>query len=168
MDDTSNRVVGQTSVEVNELVEILAAVPVGETIAYRDMSRKLGIDVIVCRHILESARRIAMREHKAVFATQTSFGLRRLSDVETVTICPESRRKKIRQQAKNNLRELSTVDYQKLPQEKQISHNVGLAFAGAVYVSTERASVKKLEHKIANGEMPDVDGTLKLIGWTSD
>ena len=161
-------VIGQRAIETAVLVKELRAVQVGATITYRALSMACGVDVLARRHLLDSARRIAMREHRVVFSAEISTGLRRLSDVETVTLMPELRRSRIRSQAKMGIREIATVDYGKLPADKQLAHNVGLAVLGALHMASDRATVRQIEHQVANGKLPEMDGTLKLIGWVSE
>lgn len=160
-------VVGQTSVEVQELVDLLAACAVGEVLLYTTLTKAIGRDVQVHRHLLDSARRIAMRDHRLVFAAVAAVGVRRLSDVETVEICTEVRRKRIRTQARNGMRELSTVKYEALDRPKQIAHNLGLALFGGLYVGASRATAKKLARQVENGEQPKAGDLLRLIGWKS-
>lgn len=165
---SAGRVVGQSAVETADLVKLLMQVEIGATVSYMELSKAVGVDVQVRRHLLDSARRIAMRDHNAVFAAEVSVGLRRLSDVETVTLIPESRRRRIHSQAKRGIREVATVDYARLPADKQIAHNIGMAVLGALHMGSDRSAVKKMEHQVANGKLPELDGTLKLVGWLSD
>lgn len=160
-------VIGQTSVEVKQLVELLAATKIGDLLGYDAMTKAVGRDVQKQRHMLDSARRIAMRDHRCVFAPVINEGLRRLNDVETVEICSEVRRKRIRTQARNGVRELSTVTYDALPKEKQSTHNVGMAMLGALYVGSSRGEVRRLAAKVENDRPPDADGILKMVGWRS-
>ena len=161
------RIIGQTSLEVLELVEYLKAAKVDVLITYRQMSKTIGADVVVRRHILESARRILMREHRMVFGVVMSEGLRLLDAVEVVEMEPENRRKRIRTQAKLGIRSLTTVDYDKLPEDKKVQQNVGMAMLGGLHIATDRSSVKKLEKKVSQGN-PDSGGLLKVIGWEKD
>lgn len=165
---SAGRVVGQSAVETGELVKLLMRVSVGETVTYTSLSKAVGVDVQARRHLLDSARRIAMRDHNAVFAAEVSVGLRRLSDVETVTLIPESRRRRIHSQAKRGIREVATVDYARLPADKQVAHNVGMAVLGALHMGSDRTAVRRIAHQVENGKLPAMDGTLKLVGWLSD
>jgi hypothetical protein len=166
--DDDKRVIGQASAEVLELVAMLAKTHVGEMVTYRHMTRTIGVDVVVRRHLLASARRILMREHNMVFGCVMNEGLKLLDCVEVVDITPEERRKRIHQQAKLGIRELATVKYEALPPEKQAAQNVGLALLGALHTGSNRATVKKLEHKVANGKLPDSLDVLKVIGWETE
>ena len=166
--DDDKRVIGQASAEVMELVAMLVQTPVGGVVTYRDMTRQIGVDVVARRHLLASARRILMREHRMVFGCVMNEGLKLLDCVEVVDIAPLERRKRIHQQAKLGIRELTTVKYDELPPDKQAAQNVGLALLGALHAGSDRAAVKKLEHKVANGKLPNSLEVLKVIGWETE
>jgi len=160
-------VIGQTSVEVQELVKMMADTKIGDVLSYKAMTKAVGRDVQRRRSMLDSARRIAMRDHRCVFAAVVNDGLRRLDDVETVEICTDVRRKRIRTQARNGLRELTTVQYEALPESKRMSHHVGIAILGGLYAGSSRSEMKRLAHKVENDRIPDAEGVLKMVGWSS-
>lgn len=168
MKPDQKQVIGQTSADVTQLVEILAAAKMGDFISYKHMTRMIGRDVTVYRHLLASARRIALRDYNAVFAPVLGEGIRRLDNVETVELCPEGRRKRIRSQVRKGSRELAAVSYEALPEEQRRKHNVGLAMFGGLYLGTSRKTLKAIASKVDNDKTPDQGELMKLIGWMSD
>lgn len=149
--------------ETIEIAAILAAVTIGETIAYREISRIVGVDVIVRRHFLSSARRVVMRDNDAVFQSVRNVGLRRLSDIDTVTEIPGLRRRRIRTQSRNAIKEMGTVNYSMLPEAKKIEHNLGVAIFGTVHQATSSKAIHALEKKISNELIPDARETVKMM-----
>jgi hypothetical protein len=80
--------------ETDTLVELLRAVPFGDTLTYGAMSEALGVDVTTrARPRLVSARRIALRDYGAAFETAHGVGLRRLLPDEASAIGAAGRRK---------------------------------------------------------------------------
>jgi len=162
----SETFVGEASIDVRQLVERMKNTACGEVVGYRELSQLIGRDVTVHRHLIESARRILLRDHNMVFRCVINEGYKRLEDAQVVDVVNVDRRKRARRQMKLAVRELSTVDYDKLPAQQQTKHNVGMAMFGVMLQSSSAASMKKLQEKVANaGGKIDVEGTLKLVGW---
>lgn len=158
--------IGQASSDVQQLVERMKQTETGVVVGYRELSQLIGRDVTVHRHLVESARRILLRESNMVFRCVMNEGYKRLEDAQVVEVVNVDRRKRARRQMKLAVRELSTVDYDKLAPAQQNKHNVGMAMFGVMLQSSSAASMKKLQEKVANaGGKIDVEGTLKLVGW---
>ncbi len=161
--------IGEASSDVRLLVERMAKVGAGETASYRELTQLIGRDVTVHRHIVESARRILLRDHNMVFRAVINEGYRRLEDAQVVDVVNTDRRQRIRKQARYAVRELSSVNYDKLSQDKQLKHNTGMAMFGVLIQATDASSIKKLQERVTNaGGKIDVKGTLQLIGWLAD
>jgi hypothetical protein len=161
--------IGEASNDVRALVESMSKTPINETVGYHELTQLIGRDVTVHRHLIESARRILMRDHNIVFRCVMNEGYKRLDDATVVSTVNNDRKKKIRQQARFAVRELSSVNYENLDRQKQVQHNTGMAMFGVVIHSTDANSVKKLGNHIANsGGKLDVKGTLQLIGWLGE
>lgn len=161
--------IGEASADVRLVVEHMKKVSPGDTVTYQELTRLIGRDVTVHRHICDSARRILLREHNAVFRAVMNEGFRRLEDSQVVDVVTVERKQRIRKQAASAIREISSVNYQRLDKDRQLRHNTGLAMFGALIQATGRASVKKLQERVANaGGKIDAKGTLKLIGWLGD
>jgi hypothetical protein len=74
----------ELSADTRTVADLLALVPVGEVITLGAISEAIGRDVTTCRHVLNAARRVALREAGAAFLTERGIGLRRMS-AERVT-----------------------------------------------------------------------------------
>lgn len=160
---------GEASNDVQLLVERLQKVGVGETATYRELSQLVGRDVRIHRHLIDSARRILLRDHNLVFRSVVNEGYKRLDDAEVVDTVTTDRKKRIRRQAKYAVRELSSVKYDCLDKQRQINHNAGMAMFGVMIQATDKSSIKRLQEKVANaGGKIDVKGTLQLIGWIAE
>jgi hypothetical protein len=83
----------EISADARAIADILIACPIGEMISLAAASSAIGRDITRCRHILDTARRVALRETGAVFSTEPRNGLRRLSaERATEVIGPNARR----------------------------------------------------------------------------
>lgn len=161
--------IGEAGNDVRLVVEAMRKVSPGETVSYRELTQLIGRDVTVHRHICETARRILLREHNMVFRAVMNDGFRRLDDSQVVDVVNVDRKQRIRRQAAHAVRELGTVNYQRLDKDRQLRHNTGLAMFGTLIQATGRASLKRLQERVANaGGKIDAKGTLKLIGWLGD
>lgn len=159
---------GEASVDTRFLVEAMRKIKPGEMITYKELNQACGRDVREKRHLTDSARRILLRDHGMVFRCIANEGFIRLEDEKIVHVVNIDRRERMRRQAAFAIKELGCVEYDRLPQTCQLSHNTGMALFGALYQATSKQSVKKLQERVANagGEI-DLSGTLKLIGWLS-
>jgi hypothetical protein len=85
----------EISPDVAALVEQLRAVPLGGTIHYAQLSAAIGRDVRRHRHLIDSARHIAERDHGAVFGNEINVGYTRLT-VEQFPDLGSTARRRIR------------------------------------------------------------------------
>lgn len=89
----------EMSADTRALADMLAATPVGEVATLAAMSETIGRDITTCRHLLAAARRIAQREHGAVFVTDRGIGYRRLPAEEVARVVGSSARQHVRRTA---------------------------------------------------------------------
>ena len=68
----------EISTEVRAIADRLAAVPVGETVSYGDLSEALGADVRVRRYLVLAAIRATNVEAGAIFGSVRGVGYKRL------------------------------------------------------------------------------------------
>ena len=96
----------QLSPETRTLVDALKGVSIGAEVSYRALSDAIGRDVTgPGRGSLNSARRIAIRDHGAAFMVVRSQGLRRVPPEEAAQIGAGARRK-VRRTAYRALRDM--------------------------------------------------------------
>lgn len=157
---------GEASVDTRFVADAMKKTQPGETISYETLNAACGRDVRAARHLIESARRILLRDHSMVFRCVPNEGYIRLEDEKIVEVANTDRREKMRRQAAAAIKELGCVKYDSISETHKASHNTGMALFGSLYQATSKQSVKKLHERVANaGGQIDVTGTLKLIGW---
>ena len=89
----------ELSPDARTVADVLIACPVGELVTLAAMSAAIGRDITGCRHVLATARRVAMREVGAVFTTEPRTGLRRLSAERATEVIGPNARQHIRRTA---------------------------------------------------------------------
>lgn len=134
-------------------------------ITYEELSELIGRDVQrEARHLLQSARRRALKRDRIVFGTVTGVGLRRLSD-EEVAATGESFLKRIRRTARRASETVTCVqDFEKLPADAKAKHNATLSLAGVLRHFTQPRRVLQLEEKVLDSShaLPTAE-TIKLL-----
>lgn len=150
---TNNSKFSSVSVDTTIIHKLLVAVPVGGTISYDAISNTIGRDVTKdARYLLESARRIAMREDRAVFGVKRGEGLVRLDDSGTVARGAEGLAR-ARRTIRKHSRILSCVkDFNSMAEEDKVRHNTMLSVYGALYAATKPKSVAKVEAAVSTGQ----------------
>lgn len=155
------------SIDAKALADRLAKVPAGEMVGYDELKQIAGCSVQVGRGhgLLTTARRIALRENRAVFRCVHNEGLRRLTDEEVTKVAPDEMRRVTRRKANRTVKELVAVEYDALPADAKIRHNVGLSMAGALTHASSHHTEKRLADACekASAHLP-VSETLALFG----
>lgn len=95
----------EISPDVEALVGALSGVSPGSAISYQELTSIIGRDVRKHRHLIDSARRIAQREHGAVFAVEVGVGLSRLT-LEQLPDVASTARRRIRSTARRGSKAL--------------------------------------------------------------
>lgn len=136
----------KVSQEAKLLAARLAQAGAGEVVSYKDLSATIGANVRTARGwgVLNTARRIVREQNRAVFRAVPNEGLRRLTDEEVTVVAPAEMRNRTRRKASRTVRELVTVDYDKLPSQARTAHNVALSMAGALTLSVSPQATKRL------------------------
>lgn len=149
----SKRSIPELSIDTQTLERELAAVVVGDTIAYDDLTAVIGRNVQNgAAHLLQTARRRLQRERQIVFEPVHGEGLKRLDDIG-IASSGESARVRMHNLARRTRQKLGCVqDFDALPNDVKIKHNVAMSIFGALSEVTRSASIKKLEGHVANGK----------------
>lgn len=95
----------EISPDVRALTDALMGVSPGSKITYAELSAAIGRDVQKHRYLIESARRIAQREHGAVFSVEYGVGYARLTTEQLPDVAATARRR-IRSSARKGLKAL--------------------------------------------------------------
>jgi hypothetical protein len=88
------------------LADVLLACPFGETIKFDELSKAIGRDIQVCRHLLYRAIYIVERDNGAVFASIRRVGYKRVVPDDLHKI-GQTARARIRSQARRGFRTIS-------------------------------------------------------------
>lgn len=162
MEATLKRTIPQISLDSQALYERLKKTKVGDFIKYEELTAIISRDVTNGgRGCLATARNIAMREHRMVFACVSGEGIKRLADSEIVGIGLQAT-KHIRRVASKGMRKLSCVqDFDKLSQQEKLSHNTQMSVLGALHQACKESSVKRVESQVEKAQMKlSLAGTL--------
>ena len=89
----------ELTADARTLADLLIACPVEGSVTLALASQAIGRDITKCRHVLASARRVALREEGVVFTTERSAGLRRISAERATEVIGPVARKHIRKTA---------------------------------------------------------------------
>lgn len=141
--------------ETRTLLAMLCNLQIGETATYESMGGAIGRDVhpaCEAHHLLVTARRRAMMDHRRVFRAVPTVGLQRLDDVGKVE---ESTRQivKSRRCSGRAVRMATSVDdYSALPRDRQIEHNRNLSIAGVLRQFTSITGQQKIGNLVANAQ----------------
>ena len=138
------------SVDVQVLLNRLRASQVGEIITYEELKNLVDRDVQrTHRHLLSCARKHAKRE-RIVFGVITNKGIQRLDDAGKVR-AGSSLISTIRRTSKRAAQTLATVEnFDQLPNDVKIQHNMALSIFGIVQQSTSKTAQTKVAAKIDN------------------
>lgn len=151
--------------QTQSLVKVLIALKENEVVSYDELSRLSDVpreDIRTRR--LQSAKKIAERDHHVLIDTVNGVGVRRLPQ-DQVAVPVSKRRTRIRGAARrivNTIRD-GITDFEKLPGDVKTMAYANRAVAGAVLLATSPRSEKVLkEHAAANGEI-NVGRTLEML-----
>lgn len=138
------------SVDVQVLLTRLRAATVGEIITYEELNGLVDRDIQhKHRYLLACARRHAKRE-RIVFGVVTNQGIQRLDDAGKVR-AGSSLITTIRRTSKRAAQTLATVEnFDQLPNDVKIQHNMALSIFGIVQQSTSKTAQAKVAAKIDN------------------
>jgi hypothetical protein len=140
------RAIPEVSIDTQILERALLLVGVGDVVTYAQLSGVISRDVQEeARHHLASARRRVLRGHRMVFEPVMNVGLKRLDDAGKIA-AGRWHIKRSRNQAKFAQVKVSAVDdFDALPNNLKVEHNMSLAQTGALLHMTSPRSVEKLK-----------------------
>lgn len=140
--------------ETQTLIQAIAAVEIGRTVTYKELSAKIGKDVRpvygVAHGLLCTARRRVQRDLNMVFVAIPTVGLQRVEDARKVS---ESTRQiaKSRRAGKRSIGlAIAVDDFDKLPADKQVEHNRNISIAGVLQQFTSQHGMLRIEKVVAN------------------
>ena len=133
----------ELSADSKTLAQRLREVTVGETVPYSVLSAAIARDVCADgRGALQTARRLVLKEYRMVFDAVRGEGLRRLTDVQIVSLSDKAR-DHIRRTSRKTARALTCVDYDAMPRDVQTKHNTALSMLGVIgELATEKSQAR--------------------------
>lgn len=136
----------------------------GEIIDYSTMSGVIGRNVQGnARHVLNSARRLALRKDGLVFEAVKGVGLKCLTDQEKAHLAPPAL-KKMRLAAKRTSRKMASIkEFGSLDEKDQMAYNAGRLILGVVSTQTEEKMLEALKPQMANGSLSIVKGLEAMV-----
>lgn len=135
----------EMSADARLLRQRLAAVKIGESVTYADLSREISKPVDGAFPALQTARRSLLNNDGYVFAVIRGEGLKRLSDEEIVAASDQDVNR-IRRTAKKGARKLASVqDYGAMSNASQLRHTTRLSVMTAVAHMASSKGIEKLE-----------------------
>lgn len=138
----------EMSIDTRTICDRLKTVAIGEVVSFKQLTELLGRNVAGSCSNLQSALH-SLEGDGIAFANIRGTGYQRMDDIAVVNTL-ESSREGLRRKAKRALKRLTCIgDFEKLPNDKKITHNAGASFLGAIYSMTSRSRVKSLEERVA-------------------
>jgi len=143
------KTIPETSMDTRLLVQKMEKTEMGEVVEYNDLSNHIGRNVQdKARYVLESARRILVREHRMVFAAVRNVGLRRMDDSQLAAIGVDAR-KRINRASKRAISKITCVrNFEELSNSDKVQHNTSLSLLGMVTFCTTHHAARRLENKV--------------------
>ena len=168
----SHSLIGQASIETRQLADFLSEESekkdCNTVIPYDTLSEKAGVDVRDKPNVLQSARRIVLREKNVWYGTVRGEGIKLCTSREASGE-GESGRRSIVRTANRSLRKMGTANYNELTQEEKTYHNVNASLLGAVGLMNTRSSRKRLEGAVKVSEAKiSMGDMIKLFGGGKD
>lgn len=151
--------------QTQALVDAFVGLKENEVTPYEALAKLCKIDVAAVRKRLQSAKKIALVEHKVIIDTVRGVGVARLAQ-EHVTAPVAKARGRMRSAARTGTRLIKNgvTDFEKLSSDTKSTLYMERAIFGTVLLATDRSSRRILkEHaETTNGELR-IGRTLELL-----
>lgn len=151
--------------QTQALVDVFVALNDNEVVPYDELAKRCNIEEEQVRKRVQSAKKIALREHHVVVDVKRGEGVCRLSqDLVTAPVGRAIGRMRSAARTGNRLIKHGVTDFQKLPQETKTTLYMQQAIVGTVLLATDKSSKRILkEHaETTNGELK-IGRTLELL-----
>ena len=137
------------SADAVAIARAMESIEVGQVLTYEQITALVGRDFRAVRAAVASAARLLQRERRIVFGNVRNVGFMRLRDEEIVDTYDQDRAR-IRRQSMRSAKRLVCVDYDALPKEKPVKHNLALSMLGTITEISSTGSLRKVESAIAS------------------
>lgn len=154
----------EMSIDTRALYDLLLKADPGQTVTFVEMTNLLGRDVAGVFPNLQSALRRVENLDGIVFGNVRGIGYKRLNDIEIIQTS-EREIVAIRRRARKAGRRVTKIEnFDALPNEEKIRHNMSLSLFGAINSMTKPKQVRKLEEAVSSAakELP-IGRTLEVF-----
>jgi hypothetical protein len=151
--------------QTQALVDVFVTLKENEVIPYGELAKRCKIDEQQVRGRLQSAKKIALREHHVVIDVVRGAGVCRLSqDLVSAPVGKSIARMRSAARTGHRLIKHGVTDFEKLPKDTKTTLYMQQAIVGTVLLATDRSSKRILkEHaETTNGELK-IGRTLELL-----
>lgn len=154
-----------SSADAKTLADLMRGVAIGDVLTYQTMSEAIGRDVLDDRGVMYTARGIVQREDRMVFDSVHKHGIKRLADIEIVSLGDRAR-SRVRKIARRAAQAIVCVNYDEMPREAQVKHNTALSMLGVMQELTTDKSFTKLQKHVstAGTELPVGKASIAALG----
>lgn len=157
----TNRTIGTTSVDAKLVYEHIKKLNPGDTVTYLQLSQIAGRNITKHRHILETARRMALREDGIVFDCISKVGIKRLSDSEIVAVETVRPLKRIRSAIRNGAKRINCA--KNITNDERVKANATLSLFGTLHEFSKPSAVEKVSRE-GGGVLVPVGRVLEMFG----
>ncbi len=151
----NGKTIPERTIETQLLLDVLLAnVTKGEVMPYALFASKIGESVDPQsrgRGRLDSARRIAQREHNRVFSTVRGEGIQE-EDSAGILGCGKAGIPKIRREARRRTKVMECMVFEELTKEQQTDALVTSSHLGVLQAITKRGAAKRLETAVQESQ----------------
>ena len=144
----------EASIETKLLYERLKETGPGDTIPYDELTELIGTDVRDARGrgYLRSARVMLQNLHEILTITIRGQGIRHATDIDVVDDIGREGKSIHRKAVKASRKPACIKNYDSLPSDAKIRHNVHLSLIGAIKQATSSRSRKLLTDAVTAGQ----------------
>jgi hypothetical protein len=126
------RTIGEASIDSRLVYEALKQADVGDIITYSHLSDLIGQDILNNRHLIASARNMAIRFDNMVFDCVASVGLKRLSDAEIVKNTASRPFSRIRSTVRGAHKHMACIDAGNISNSELVQLNATRSILGVL------------------------------------
>ena len=147
------------------LVDVFAALEEGVTVPYAELAKRCNIDEESVRRRVQSAKKIALRDHHVVIDVVRNVGVARLAQNDvTAPVGRAIGRMRSAARTGHRLIQHGVTDFEKLPPDTKSEIFMQRAVVGTVLLVTDRASRRMLkEHASETNSEIKIGRTLEML-----
>lgn len=151
--------------QTQALVDMFVALKENEVMPYADLAKRCKIDEPSVRKRIQSAKKIALREHGVVIDVVRGAGVCRLSqDLVTAPVGRAVGRMRSAARTGHRLIKHGITDFSRLPADTKSTVFMQQAIVGTVLLATDRSSKRILkDHADATNSEIKIGRTLELL-----